>query len=222
MKLEINNLSIGYKGHPPLCSDINFSVESGTSVALIGDNGSGKSTLLRTIASLHPHLGGDILLNGEDISRMNLSHRSTCLSFVSTEPIMGGYTTVEQVVSLGRVPYSGWAGRLSDADRSIVESAMIETNTLEFADRSINTLSDGQRQRVMIARALCQSTPVLVLDEPTAFLDPKNRSGVIDLLNRLAVEQGKIVIYSTHEVDLARISGSVLWHLENSHLNICT
>ncbi|MFI3298423.1 MAG: ABC transporter ATP-binding protein [Rikenellaceae bacterium] len=213
MELKINNLTIGYRANAPLHCNINYSAQSGEAIALIGSNGTGKSTLLRTIASLLKPLSGEVLLDGQRIHTIHPARRAKLLSYVSTEPIGGAYTTVRQVVELGRIPYSTWAGKLSMEDRAIVEDALRRTDTEEFAERRIDTLSDGQRQRVLIARALAQSTPLIVLDEPTAFLDPENRLKVIKLLGELSSVGNKIVIYSTHEVEIARECSSAIWQL---------
>lgn len=213
MELNIKDLTIGYKANLPLHCNINYSAKSGEAIALIGSNGTGKSTLLRTIATLIKPLSGELLLDDKRLHSISPAKRARLLSYVSTEPIGSAYTTVRQVVELGRIPYSTWAGRLSQDDIAIVEQALERTDTMSLAHRTIDTLSDGQRQRVYIARALAQSTPLIVLDEPTAFLDPENRQKVIELLSVLANEGNKIVIYSTHEVELAREYSSAIWQL---------
>ncbi len=219
MILTIQNLTIGYKKQKPLAQNITIDAPSGQAIALIGDNGEGKSTLLRTIALLQKAKSGDILLDGTSLTSMTVAQRAKVLSFVSTERISIAYTTVRQIVELGRIPFSTWSGKISEEDTLIVDKALELTQTTELQDRTIDTLSDGQRQRVMIARALAQSTPVLLLDEPTAFLDPKNRTLVIELLNSLAKKMDKIILYSTHEVELCQALGSKVWQLENGQLS---
>ncbi|MEF9950309.1 MAG: ABC transporter ATP-binding protein, partial [Mucinivorans sp.] len=201
MKLELKNITLGYKGSPPLCSIAGASVVSGHSVALVGRNGVGKSTLLRSLAGIAAPRGGEILLDGVSMMRLTPIERSRIVSFVSTEITQTAYMNVAQIVALGRAPYCGWAGRLTAADRQIVSRAMESVCVTQFADRTIDTLSDGQRQRVMVARALAQDTSIVVLDEPTAFLDWENRELVIKLLADLAVQTNKIIIFSTHERD---------------------
>lgn len=218
MILTIQNLTIGYKKQNPLAQNINIDAPSGQAIALIGDNGEGKSTLLRTIALLQKAKSGEILLDGTSLSTMPVTQRAKLISFVSTERITIAYTTVRQIVELGRIPFSTWSGKISKEDTFIVDEALELTQTTQLQNRTIDTLSDGQRQRVMIARALAQTTPVLLLDEPTAFLDPKNRKLVIELLNTIASQTNKIIIYSTHEVELCQALGSKIWQLENGQL----
>ncbi len=218
MILTIQNLTIGYKKQNPLAQNINIDAPSGQAIALIGDNGEGKSTLLRTIALLQKAKSGEILLDGTSLSTMPVTQRAKLISFVSTERITIAYTTVRQIVELGRIPFSTWSGKISKEDTFIVDEALELTQTTQLQNRTIDTLSDGQRQRVLIARALAQTTPVLLLDEPTAFLDPKNRKLVIELLNTIASQTNKIIIYSTHEVELCQALGSKIWQLENGQL----
>lgn len=220
MELNLNNVTIGYHREDPLCCNITVRAISGESVAIIGGNGAGKSTLLRSMASLIKYPTGSITIDGELISTMRPEERARKIAYVSTEIISTAYVTVRQIVEMGRVPYSGWAGKLSSDDGVIVDQALAHTHCAELAKRTIDTLSDGQRQRVMIARALAQSTPVLLLDEPTAFLDPENREMIIRLLTNLASSMNKIVIYSTHEVDLARVHSTHIWKMINSQLII--
>lgn len=220
MQLELRNITLGYRGSEPLCSGLSGSASSGESVALIGRNGAGKSTLLRSVAGIVAPRVGDILVDGVNILTISPTERSRLVSFVSTEIVSAAYITVEQVVSLGRAPYSGWAGRLCDDDRMVVRHAMQSVDVEQFEGRTIDTLSDGQRQRVMIARALAQDTPCVVLDEPTAFLDWENREMVIRLLVDLAKDMNKIIVFSTHELSLAREYASSVWHLSREGLSV--
>ncbi len=220
MQLKLENLTIGYRSNAALCANIDVEANSSQAIALIGSNGEGKSTLLRTLASVLKPQGGRVLVDGTPVHTIPLSQRAKLISFVSTEPISVAYTTVRQIVELGRVPFSSWAGRLSDSDRAIVDDAMELTDTVKFQDRTIDTLSDGQRQRVMIARALAQSTPIMLLDEPTAFLDPENRLKVIKMLGALAQKTNKIVIFSTHEVDLAQEHCTTIWRMRERRLSV--
>ncbi|MEG3047510.1 MAG: ABC transporter ATP-binding protein [Mucinivorans sp.] len=218
--MELKNIVLGYKGSLPLSSIASCGVGSGLSVALIGRNGVGKSTLLRSMAGIVAPRGGEILLDGVSIQRLTPAERAEKVSFVSTEIIQTAYMSVAQIVALGRAPYCGWAGRLTASDRAIVERAMDSVDVAQFATRTIDTLSDGQRQRVMVARALAQDTPVMVLDEPTAFLDWENREMVIRLLCELASSTGKIIIFSTHERDLALSSASHVWQLSPEGIEV--
>lgn len=220
MELKLEKVTIGYRGDEALCSDINVSANSGEAVALIGSNGTGKSTLLRSIAALAKIREGVITLDGKLISAMPSHCRATTLAMVTTESINAAYTTVRQIIELGRVPYSGWAGKLSPEDIEVVDRAMESTKSTEFAKRTIDTLSDGQRQRVMLARAIAQTTPLLLLDEPTAFLDPENREMIISLIEELATKTNKIIIYSTHEVELARGATTCRWVMKDRKLSV--
>lgn len=173
----------------------------GTLTAIIGLNGAGKSTLLRVIAGLEKPLSGEVrVTKGEPTA----SDRAKIVSFVGTErPRVAGLRAGE-LAALGRTPHTGWSGRLSAQDRSVVAGSLATVGMGAMADAPIDTLSDGELQRVMIARALAQDTPVMVLDEPTAFLDFAARRQVVELLARLAHERGKTVIFSSHELDLVK------------------
>ena len=211
MQLELVDITLGYRGDRPLAVGLNGAVAQGESVALVGRNGVGKSTLLRSVAGLVPLAGGEVRVDGRSVFAMSHAERARTVSFVSTENVSAAYLNVEQVVAMGRAPYSGWAGRLTDEDRRKVVEALEAVDAARFVGRSIDRLSDGQRQRVMVARALAQDTPVVVLDEPTAFLDWDNRRLMIELLGRLAAD--KIILYSTHELDLAHTYASRVWSL---------
>ncbi len=214
MTLLIKNLTIGYQSQNPLQSALNLTAQRSEAVALIGSNGTGKSTLLKTIASIIKPLSGEITWGGKPISKLSPMQRAKTLSYVSTEPITTAYTTVRQLVALGRTPYSSWSGKLCAEDNEIVDHALHLTQTAELSHRMLENLSDGQRQRVMIARALAQQTPLMILDEPTAFLDPENRVRIITLLGEIASNTGATIIYSTHEVELAKEHSSQLWELK--------
>lgn len=213
MEFSIDNITIGYRGVEPLAQGISIKAVGGQAVALIGSNGIGKSTLLRSMAGIVAPIDGRISLDGKNLLKLSAYERSETVSFVSTEIISTAYLTVEQVVALGRAPYSGWAFKLSAADRQAIADAMAMVGVTQLALRYLDTLSDGQRQRVMVARAIAQDTPLVLLDEPTAFLDPENRELIISLLCQLAHKTGKIVIFSTHEVELARQYCDTIWQM---------
>ncbi len=213
--LETECLSIGYKQKRgnDLCllSDLNLTIRRGELVCLLGPNGSGKSTLMRTIAGLQSPLKGKTLVEGIPIRERNFGEIARLLSIVLTERLQVGNLTVYHIVSLGRHPYTSWMGRLSEKDESMIEWALNQVGLLDFANKFINQLSDGERQRVMIAKALAQDTPLIMLDEPTAHLDLPNRVEIMQLLRKLAKETDKAILLSTHELDLALQSADLIW-----------
>ena len=181
------------------------SLPRGTLTVLLGTNGAGKSTLLRTLAGLQPPLAGDIFWEGNSLASLTPEERAKCLSIVLTVRPETGNLTVREVVALGRLPHRQglWGSRNAAADAEAVESAMRLTTTSAWSERPVSRLSDGERQRVFIAKALAQETPLILLDEPTAFLDYPSRVQFFNLLKRLTNEMGKTVLLSSHDVELA-------------------
>ena len=175
----------------------------GAMTALLGRNGTGKSTLLRAMASLGSVQHGTIELGGRDITTLSNADIARMLAFVNTERVTVEAMRAYDLVAVGRSPYTDWSGRLKNEDHAIVERSMAIAGVEHLADRYVDTLSDGECQRVMIARALAQDTPVILLDEPTSYLDMPNRYELCTLLGRLAHEENKCVIFSTHELDIA-------------------
>ncbi|MBR2429224.1 MAG: ABC transporter ATP-binding protein [Alistipes sp.] len=200
--IELNNISLGY-GRRTLIEGATTSFKCGTMVALLGRNGTGKSTLLRAMAALGDVQQGEILIGGEPITEISRAALSRFVAFVTTERIDVEALTAYDLVAIGRSPYTNWMGRLADEDRAAIERAMQIAGIADMAERRVDTMSDGECQRVMIARALAQDTRVILLDEPTAFLDLPNRYELCTLLARLAHDEGKCVIFSTHELDIA-------------------
>ncbi|MDE5900626.1 MAG: ABC transporter ATP-binding protein [Muribaculaceae bacterium] len=201
--IRIENLTIAHRGAHPLLSDVAATVEKGTLCALIGRNGAGKSSLLRVMAGTDRPVAGRVLVDGIDVTTARPAVLSSVLAIVTTERIRVSRLTCRDVVSLGRAPFTGGFGHLSPDDCEAVDNAMAMTKTSSFASRELLTLSDGEAQRVMLARALAQDTPVILLDEPTSFLDVPNRLCLTDLLSSLAHDCGKTIVFSTHELDLA-------------------
>lgn len=215
--LQLSHVDIGYpakKGVRMVQSDLNLTAHEGELIALIGKNGCGKSTLLRSIAILQPIWQGHILLNGEDLSAITPNKRARLLSVVLTEQQSVASFTVRELISIGRDPYTGWLGSLTDEDNRIISEAIGMTYLEGFEERNIHELSDGERQRVFIARALAQDTPVILLDEPTSHLDLPNRINILLLLQKLARETGKTIFLSTHELETAMQVADKLWLME--------
>lgn len=208
--VSLDSFSIGHQQDQILLSDIQLTVGTGEMVALIGRNGTGKSTLLKSMIGLLPSLGGSCLLNGKLIARYDLPSRARLVSFVSSQVSQLPSLTVGELVALGRLPYTGWMGRLNRSDQALVDQALEEVQMSSFAGRKLDRLSDGERQRAMIARAFAQDTRLMVLDEPTAFLDIPNTFDLIRLLSRFR-DGGKSIVYSTHDLETAMQFADKMW-----------
>ena len=202
-----------------VASDLNATALPGTLTCLIGHNGTGKSTLLRTIARLQPSIDGRVLIGGNDISTLKPTRLSRMLSIVLTSRPDVRNMTVEELVALGRAPYTGFWGRLSADDRRVVRQSIESVGITAMAERRVCTLSDGEMQKVMIAKSLAQQTPVILLDEPTAFLDFPGKIDLMLLLQRLAHEERKTILLSTHDLETALQTADRLWLLANGALH---
>jgi iron complex transport system ATP-binding protein len=215
--IETRSLDIGYDagrhGRTVLARNINLRLNPGEMVCLLGPNGAGKSTLMRTLAAMQAPLGGQVLLDGKDIHRMDPRERARVLSVVLTERVTVGLLDVYTLVSLGRYPYTGWNGKLTEQDHRVIQGALQAVNASEFATRQVLELSDGERQRVMMARALAQEPRLMVLDEITAFLDLPRRVDIMRILRQLARESRVAVLLSTHDLELALRSADRIWLL---------
>lgn len=211
MQITLSHLSVGYKVGHAVVSDINLTLQSGKLASLIGANGVGKSTLLKTLTGFLPKLEGSLLLDGKDISEFSQRALARQISIVLTQKPDVQNLTVEEIVGLGRSPYTGFFGKLHANDQQIVDESITAVGIEKLKNRMIQTLSDGERQKVMIAKALAQQTPVIFLDEPTAFLDFSSKVETFLLLQRMAHEMGKLVLLSTHDLELAvRFSDTLL------------
>jgi len=217
------DLSIGYhqgKTIRAVQQGLNLQAEAGELIALIGPNGCGKSTLLRTLAGLQVPLAGSVQLKvvdadetekHTDLKSLKLTEIALQISLVLTDSVQLGYVTVEQLVAMGRHPYTSLSGKLSRSDEKHIQDALKAVHLEAFSNRLVSELSDGERQRVMIAKALAQNTPIILLDEPTSFLDLPNRVEILLLLRTLAREMQKCILISTHEIDLAIRLADKLW-----------
>ncbi len=212
--LYTHGLTIGYrtKGNLlELAKDINVKVHKGELICLIGPNGCGKSTLMRTIAGLQKPLDGDAFISGVDVKKIKSHQYARLLSLVLTDKINVGAMTVMDIVSIGRYPYTNYFAKLQAKDHEIIQHSLDSVHLNEYKHRFFNELSDGEKQRVLIAKALAQDTPLIMLDEPTAHLDLPNRVEIINLLKRLAKETNKAIFLSTHELDLALQTADTIW-----------
>ncbi|WP_232666210.1 ABC transporter ATP-binding protein [Pseudonocardia sp. TRM90224] len=213
--LLLDDLAVGYRagrrGERAVLKGLVARARRGDLTALIGPNGAGKSTLLRTVAGLQPPLAGAVALDGADLLALAPAERALRLAVVLTERVDAGLLTARELVSLGRHPHTGATGVLHARDVAVVEGAIESVGAEHLAARRVGELSDGERQRVLVARALAQEPSVLLLDEPSAFLDVSARVGLLGLLRRLAREQGMCVVVSTHDLELALRLADHLW-----------
>jgi len=218
--LTCTNLTIGYRNQKSVIKevskDLNLNLVRGELVCLIGPNGSGKSTLIRTLAGIQPPLQGDVWLCDRNIDDLSSDEKAKSFSVVLTTPVQAGYLTAFDIVALGRFPYTNWAGRLTEPDKKIVVSALASVGAGDLAQRFIHELSDGERQKVMIARALAQEPELMVLDEPTAYLDLPHKIETMRILKRVAQEQGKSILLSTHDLNLAIRCADQLWIMDRN------
>lgn len=224
--LDIQNLTAGYSqgvGKPSInvVKDVSETLHAGELVCVIGPNGAGKSTLLRTIAGMQPAIKGHIKLMGKDIRVMKASERALQLSLVLTQKMDVGFVSGYDLVALGRSPYTGWMGQLSAHDHSVIQEAIRLVGAQNLADRIFDTMSDGERQKILIARALAQEPTLMILDEPTAFLDFPRRVECMSLLRELAHRTKRTIILSSHDLDLALRYADRIWLLPyNGELRI--
>lgn len=226
--LQTKGLAIGYQAKKKMfgfrsgagqcrrvvAEKLDLELYPGELVCLLGPNGCGKSTLMRTLAGVQRPLAGRVLLAGSRLDRISAKEAARKLSLVLTDRVVTGNLSVYSLVALGRYPYTGWTGKLSADDEKVVRHAIETTGTRMFAHRHVGDLSDGERQKVMIARAIAQDTPVILLDEPTAHLDLPNRLEIIHLLKTLARESKKAIVLSTHELDLALQAADRIWLMQ--------
>lgn len=218
--IEIKELSIGYlnkKNKTTVAENINSTILSGELTCLLGANGIGKSTLMRTITASQPKLSGNIYILGEEIEDYTEKELATLVSVVLTEKFEIKNMTALELIGLGRSPYTGFWGNLSDEDKRIVNKAISLVKIEHLSSRMIHTLSDGERQKVMIAKALAQETPIILLDEPTAFLDFPSKVEMMKLLHQLSRKTNKTIFLSTHDLELALQVADKIWLMDKEN-----
>lgn len=215
--IELKELTVGY-GQRTLLDKVSAQLTGGQLVALLGRNGTGKSTLLRAMMGLEKPQGGAILLQEKNIVSLKPEELARNISFVTTDKVRIANLRCEDVVSMGRAPYTNWIGQLQPEDKERVVEAMRLVGMSDYAEKTMDKMSDGECQRIMIARALAQDTPVILLDEPTAFLDLPNRYELCLLLKKLAQKEGKCILFSTHDLDIALSLCDTIMLIDNPHL----
>lgn len=222
MVIDALELSVGYKSADSIncvCSGMNVELHSGELTALIGRNGQGKSTIIRSLVGLQPHLSGKINLLGKPLPKYSIKERARLISYVATDTVKVGHLKVRDLVEMGRYPYTNWMGGLSQHDKEQVENSLHLVGMESFRDKYVAKLSDGERQRIMVARCLAQDTPVIILDEPTAFLDLPNKYELLLLLKKLAHEQNKCILFSTHDITTTFQIVDQLWIVHDCKLH---
>ena len=218
ISIELKNLTTGYKvkgGEKIIASQLNATLNSGEMTCLLGPNGAGKSTLLRTLAAFQPALGGTVEVMGRDVKGYTSKELAQLVSVVLTDNSDIKNMTAEEVVSMGRSPYTGFWGKLNEKDKTVVKKCLGWVGIEDLAPRRMQTLSDGERQMVMIAKAIAQETPVILLDEPTAYLDYPSKIQMMLLLHRLAKALKKTIFMSTHDLEHALQVADQVWLLDH-------
>ena len=220
ISIELKNLSIGYhtkQGKKVVASDITATLERGRLTCLLGENGIGKSTLLKTLSAFQPKMSGTIIVEGRELEQYSEKELARTIGIVLTEKPDVQQMTVRELVEMGRSPYTGFWGTLNDDDQKACEDAMTLVNIDHLKNRMVQTLSDGERQKVMIAKALAQQTPIIYLDEPTAFLDYPSKVDMLLLLSRISREAQKTIFLSTHDLELALQIADTAWLMGRKH-----
>ena len=219
--INISSLSVGYE-NKPILEDINLTSKTNKMIAVFGRNGQGKSTLLKTISGLLPSINGQFHYNEIDILKSSEKERAKLLSIVSTSQMDIGGVTVKDFIAFGRFPYTNWLGINQEKDNQEIDSAITLCNLEVLADRNYNEISDGEKQKVNIARAIAQSTPLIILDEPTVHLDLINKVEVFKLLKRLVINHSKTIIISTHQIEYALQICDEIWLINNNKIETFT
>jgi iron complex transport system ATP-binding protein len=215
--LQVESLTVKY-GQRAVLQQLSLNIEAGEVLAVLGPNGAGKSTLIRAISGVHPIFEGKIVANGQDLTGLPSMKRARHMAVVpQARELPGGYT-VSQTVLMGRTPYLSWLGHTSKIDYQIVQTAMEETCTSDLADRKVGELSGGEQQRVLLARALAQDAPILLLDEPTTHLDLQHQSGLLNLIRGLCQQNKLSVLMVLHDLNLASLYADRIALISNGNL----
>lgn len=212
--LSTKNLEIGYVAHgktKTVAQNININLDQGKLTCLMGPNGVGKSTLIKTLTGILQPIGGDVTISNKNFHHLELSEKASLLSVVLTEKPIYGHMTVRDLIVLGRYPYTNWNNILKDEDLNIINQAISSVNLEDHTNTQLAELSDGNLQKAIIGRALAQDTRVIILDEPTIHLDVNNKTSIIKLLQKLCTDQGKTILLSTHDLELATQYADKLW-----------
>jgi iron complex transport system ATP-binding protein len=223
--VEIQNLSIGYrtkKGFKTLIENLSTSLTGGKLTCLLGANGIGKSTLLRTLSGFQPKLSGEIIVLGKALSDYSDKELARTIGVVLTESPNVGDLTVTELIGLGRSPHTGFWGRLNVTDKRVIKEVILQIKIEKLAEHPVSTLSDGEWQKVMIAKTLAQETPLIYLDEPTAFLDFPSKVELMHLLLDLTRRAGKTIFFSTHDLELALQIADTLWLMNKNEITAGT
>ncbi|MDD3038661.1 ABC transporter ATP-binding protein [Bacteroides sp.] len=215
--IQLKDISLGY-GQRTLLEKVSARITGGQLVALLGRNGTGKSTLLRAMMGLEKPQAGEIILQGKNIASQKPEKLARSISFVTTDKVRIANLRCEDVVAMGRAPYTNWMGQLQPEDKERITEAMQLVGMCDYAEKTMDKMSDGECQRIMIARALAQDTPVILLDEPTAFLDLPNRYELCLLLKKLAQKKNKCIVFSTHDLDIALSLCDFIMLIDNPQL----
>lgn len=218
--LTTQSLSIGYTKQKPLVSNLNLTLHSGALTILTGENGTGKSTLLKTITKIIKPLDGKIFIKGIDLSQISAAQMAEKAAVVLTDRLSSENFTALEVISFGRSPYTGFFGRLTQKDYSIIKGVAEDLKIEPLLNLNFYELSDGQKQKVLIAKALAQQTEIIILDEPTAFLDFKAKDEIFALLKKIAAEKNIAILVSTHDIYQAAKYGNEFWVMENNDITV--
>jgi len=219
--LKTENIAIGYLNSKKIkcvLENINLQANCNELIALIGGNGSGKSTFLRSLAQIQKLLSGNIFIDNQNIKHLSLKHKAKTISYVNTEIINVTNLKVKDLVTLGRFPHTNWIGKIDSKDKHQIWDSLEMVGMLDFSEKFVNELSDGERQRVMIARSLAQDTDIILLDEPTAFLDLSNKYQLIKLLHNLCKEKNKLIIFSSHDLNIILKLVDKIWLIDNKQI----